>query len=190
MEIKELINLLRQDVVPALGCTEPVCIAFSAANVAKLNEGTIISLKVTVNPGIYKNGMSAGIPGCDEVGLIHAAALGVYLKNPEKKLQVLEDVTDKVVENANLLVENQGVIISVDHTQTSLYARCELTTEIGCSVCEIRDSHTNVVYLEHNGEVIIDKKSECNSNAENTVLDELKSMKLSEIRQLVDTAPV
>ena len=90
---EKIITLLKKDVVPALGCTEPVCVALCAANAGKLiveNEKKVTSVEVEVNAGIYKNGMSAGIPGCTYVGLPYAAALGVYLKNPEKVKEIVK----------------------------------------------------------------------------------------------------
>lgn len=60
---EQMLELLRKDVVPALACTEPVCAACAGAGMAEKSE-TVESVRIEVNAGIYKNGMSAGIPGC------------------------------------------------------------------------------------------------------------------------------
>lgn len=180
--------MLKRDVVPALGCTEPVCVALCAATAGKAVSGAISSLRVSVNAGIYKNGMSAGIPNCEQVGLAYAAALGACLKNPEKQLQMLEDITPAVMETAALLVENKAVSVRIDPAQRGLFVRCELCTESENSVCVIRDAHTRVVYLEKNGTVLLDAAPDMQAGNEDSAVTELKGMKLADIRELVDTA--
>ena len=184
-----LIKLLKKDVVPALGCTEPVCVALSAANASKLIDGEIISIEVNVNAGIYKNGMSAGIPNCTEVGLPWAAAIGATLKNPEKGLELLEDLTPELLSSAEELINSKKVTVSLKEAENSLFVECKLTTSNGTSLCLIQNAHTNVVLLKKNDEIIFEKTQTAGSaSGDDAVINELKEMKLSEIRTLIDSA--
>lgn len=183
-----LIELLKKDIVPALGCTEPVCVALSAANASKLIDGEIISIEVNVNAGIYKNGMSAGIPNCTEVGLPWAAAIGATLKNPEKGLELLEDLTPELLSSAEELTNSKKVTVSLKEAENSLFVECKLTTSNDTSLCLIQNTHTNVVLLKKNNEIIFEKTQTTGSaSGDDVVINELKEMKLSEIRELIDS---
>ena len=129
MEKMQIIELLKKDVVPALGCTEPVCVALCSANAAREISGEIKSIDVKTNAGIYKNGMSAGIPNCSEVGLPWAAAIGAVLRNPEKSLQLLEDLSETQLAEAAKLVSGSKVKVGIDESKTGLYVECLVKTE-------------------------------------------------------------
>ena len=129
MNKEQMLELLRKDVVPALGCTEPVCVALCAASAGKLIDDNIEAIEVFTNAGIYKNGMSAGIPNCAMVGLDWAAGLGAFLKNPEKNLELLADVNDDILAKAEALVKIGKVSVKVDESAKSLYVKCILRSK-------------------------------------------------------------
>ena len=188
MEKIQWINLLKQDVVPALGCTEPVCVALCAAYAAQHFTGKIDTVTVRTNAGIYKNGMSAGIPHCDQVGLPWAAAIGTCLKNPNKELRLLEDLNPEILASASALVESGRVHVAMDPEARGLYVSCALHGDGNSVTAIIRDAHTNLVYLEKNGQVLADAQVSAQSAATSGDVDILKSMTVAQIRAMVDSA--
>lgn len=178
---KECIRLLKQDVTPALGCTEPVCEALCLANAAKVLDEKIVSIDVDVNIGIFKNGMSAGIPNFDHVGLKYAATLGAFLKNPKKGLKLFEDIDDSIKEK---VYKFKQVQVHVDSTQTNLYVKGTLHTQNQTSTCIIQDEHTNVVFLSKNDEILIDNKNTVSKQS--NLIQDLRKMSISDIVDLVN----
>ena len=188
MTKEQMLDLLHKDVVPALGCTEPVCVALCAATAGAKLEGTLQSLTVEVNPGIYKNAMSAGIPGCTMVGIPWAAAIGAFLQNPHKGLQLLEDITPEILSAAETLVSGGNILVTPKDDEKSIYVKCILRSETEEVTCITRNAHTNIVYLSRNGEVLLETGAQATAAADDTLVDALKELTIAQIRELVCSA--
>lgn len=185
----EIITFLKQDVTPALGCTEPVCIALAVAHAAAHVNGAITKVTVEVCPNLYKNGMSAGIPNYQCVGLEKAALLGAVLRNPQKNLQLLEDITPQVREQVETLLQAKAVDVTINNAEQGLYVKAVVTTVKSTATCIIRNAHTNVVYLEADGNVLI-KKDATTLGSDNTFVEKLLAMTFAQIRTAVEAVPV
>lgn len=188
LDQKQILEMLKKDVVPALGCTEPVCVALCAAHAGKLCDEPIEKVEVLVNPGIYKNGMSAGIPNCTKVGLVQAAAIGAVLKNPECGLELLGGITDAILENADTLIQNGAVSVSIDEEAKGLSVECRIRTSGETAICVIKNAHTNVVLLKKNEDVLL-KKTITAQGQEAPDVAALMDMKISDMLDLVEEIP-
>lgn len=182
---KELVELLKKEVVPALGCTEPVAVALAAASAANAIGGEVTSIRVTVNPNIFKNGMSVGIPGFDKVGLKYAASLGACLRNPHKGLRLLEDLDESIRSKAGRIVDESMVDVIIDHSKTLIYVNAEIITENGKGTAIIRNTHSNIEYLSVNDKVLMNLAK--SPELEGDLYCKLKRMKINDIRELVDS---
>ena len=188
MTKEQMLTLLYKDVVPALGCTEPVCVALCAAKAATVLEGTLTVITVEVNPGLYKNAMSAGIPGCTKVGIPWAAAIGAGLKNPEKGLQLLADITPQVLSDADALIAAGRVTVTPKDDEKSIYVKCTLRSDSEEVVCITKNAHTNIVFLSRNSQILLETAVGISGGSNDPLVDALASMSIAEIRRMVCTA--
>ncbi|MGB5444816.1 MAG: L-serine ammonia-lyase, iron-sulfur-dependent, subunit alpha [Psychromonas sp.] len=145
----KFINIVKKEVVPALGCTEPVSVALAAAIAAKKLSGKPEKISVFVSPNLMKNGMGVGVPGTGMVGLEIAAAVGAIAGDAGAGLEVLKNITDQDVTQAKALLN--CVSVKVADVPNSLYAKVTLSSTTEFITVTIADSHTRVLFIEENG---------------------------------------
>ncbi len=187
-------DILKIEVAPALGCTEPVAIALGAAvAVSLLPEEKVSEIEVWVDPNIYKNGLAVSIPGTGGLsGLEMASALGAFGGDPNLKLEVLETVDDDAVAMAKDLVKGGRVKVNLLKDQTGLFIKTVVKTENHRAVSEIKDLHDNIVSLKldhkkvEDNDLVASKKGGKGKGDLAELEEWLKQLKLDQLLELVD----
>lgn len=157
---KQMIEILKREAIPALGCTEPVACALACARCKEELGGVPESIDVYVSGNIYKNGMGVGIPGTGMVGLPIAAALGAVCGKTAYGLEVLKEVSvGNNLEVAKELVEQGMVKVHLkEDAPDKLYAEAVCRKGNGTVKTVIVHGHTNIVLVEKDGQTVFCKE--------------------------------
>ena len=149
-------DILRMEVAPALGCTEPSAVALAAAAAASLlSDKNISAIDLWVDPNIYKNGIAVSIPGArGESGIDLAAALGVFGGDPKLRLEVLKPIDHKILNKAESFIKGNRVRIHLLKDKQTLFIRVILKKENEKAEAVIQDIHDNITSLKFAGEEI------------------------------------
>ena len=174
-------EVLKNEVFPALGCTEPIAVAYAAGIAAHEIDGDIEEISITVDPGVYKNGFAVIVPNTGgEKGNLIAGVLGALVKKPELKMEILKDVKEEMIGRAKTLIRTKKAKISYDRSKTNLYIEAFLKTKEDSSRAVIENAHTNLVRLEKNNQIIFEKERKESSSAGKEYKAIIKKMKISE----------
>ena len=156
---ERIIALVNKEVVPAIGCTEPMAVALCTAKAATTLGKRPERIEVLLSPNMLKNAMGVGIPGTGMIGLPIAVSLGALIGKPEYQLEVLKDLTPDSLEQGKQYIKDADINIKLKQGDVD-----KLYIEIICHAGEdqataiISGSHTHFVYVERNGEVVLDKR--------------------------------
>ena len=156
----KLVNILRAEVKPALGCTEPVAVALACAKANELLGEEIKKCTIGLSPNVYKNGMCVGIPGTDRLGLKISAAMGLIGGKSENGLRVLETLTTEDVKVAENYMDNNNIDISPIDTEEKVYIEVVLEGENNKTKVVIRTKHDNIVFASKNDEILLEEAVE------------------------------
>lgn len=183
----ELLEIMKSELVLALGCTEPGTVAYAAAAAARPLDGEVSSVKLHVTPGIYKNGATTFIPSTGKRGLHIAAALGAIAATPEKELMVLENISDTQISKAESLIERSAV--SVEPVEgagkNGIYVEAWVRNNQGnTGHSVISGSHNNLVLVEKDDTVLKCSDITESAPADGTVL---KRLRIDDILSFVES---
>ncbi len=157
-EQKAIISLIHRQVVPAIGCTEPIAVALCVARAKELLGSVPESLDIQLSANILKNAMGVGIPGTGMTGLPIAVALGALIGRSELELEVLRDCDRDAVERGKRFIAGGRISIGLkDDAPDKLYIGVTARGAGHEAEARIATGHTNFVYLRRDGDVIADK---------------------------------
>ena len=112
-QLEQIDRLIRREVVPATGCTEPAAVALTVAHAAAILPRKAQAIEVLLSPNMLKNAMGVGIPGTGMFGIPIAIALGVVLATPEKQLELLDTFSEEELNKAKQLVAEDKISVQL-----------------------------------------------------------------------------
>ena len=184
---ERIIALINKEVVPAIGCSEPMAVALCTAKAATVLGKKPENINVFLSPNMLKNAMGVGIPGTGMIGLPIAIALGALVGKPEYELEVLKDLTPDTLEEGKQYIKGDHIDVKLkDGSTEKLYIEvtCEADGESATAI--IAGGHTNTVYVEKNGNVELDRRTAGSSEEES---DDIK-LNLQLVYDFAMTTPV
>ena len=135
---KLLIDTVRNDLTPSLGVTEPGAIAYASAAAARAVGGRVLSVRVKLNSGIYKNSFTCAVPGTGGMGCALAAALGAVCGDPDKKLMATEGANRADIEEAKHLVSTGAAVAELASVSPDIFIEATVETDNGVAAATVR----------------------------------------------------
>lgn len=196
-ERKQVIALVKREVIPAIGCTEPIAVALCVAKATEILGRKPEKINVFLSANILKNAMGVGIPGTGMIGLPIAVALGALIGKSEYQLEVLKDATPAAVKEGRDYINEKRICISLkEDIAEKLYIEvaCEAAGRQATAI--IAGGHTTFIYMEKDGEVLLDKQQASGEDKDDEsieltlrkVYDFALTAPLDEIRFILETA--
>ena len=155
------VQILKEELVPAMGCTEPIALAYAAAKAREVLGEKPDTVKIGASGSIIKNVKSVIVPNTDHLkGIPAAAAAGIIAGKPEKELEVIAEVSKEQIEEMKDFLQNAD--ISVEYVDNGITFDIIVTETKGESSATVRiaNYHTNIVLIEKDGQVLFEEKVE------------------------------
>jgi len=180
----ELLRILKDEMKPAFGVTEPIAVALASSKAYQAVGGELERIRITTDPALFKTGLSCVVPGTSKTGFATAALLGVLVGDPTLELEVLKHIDEKSTAKAKSLLEKGIVDVAIKEGEANIYVEAAVKTSRGVGRVVIKSTHTNIVLVEVNGKVIY-KKEEKKEEKHFTI----NSLKVSDLTRFVEEIP-
>jgi len=155
---KELLKVLKDEMKPSVGCTEPVAVALASSKAYQAVGGELTEISITTDPALFKTSRTCVVPGTNVTGYTLTAVLGILVGEPSLELEVLKRVDEKSVIKAKSWLKKGIVEVAMKEGEVGIYVEAVVRTSKGVGRAVIRSTHTNIVLVEANGKVIYKKK--------------------------------
>lgn len=182
-----LLDMVKKDTIPAIGCTEPVAVAYASSIARKHLECHIENITVNVSLSIFKNGKSVMIPNTKEWGLDLAAALGAICGEPEDGLCIFKNVNQEDIDRAHEMILKNTVRVSWALNTPDVYVEIIMKSANSTVEVVLKNSHDHIEAIRVNGELIYEDKID---NKEQTTTGFLENFSFKELREICEKVEI
>ena len=185
-ERQEIISIIKQEVIPAIGCTEPIAVALCVAKATETLGQKPEHIHVALSANMLKNAMGVGIPGTGMIGLPIAIALGALIGKSAYLLEVLKDCTPESVEAGKQYIDEKRIEVVLNKETTE-----KLYIEVICKAADshataiITTNHTHFSYIEKDGEVLLKEEGGQQEESEHGI-----QLTMAKVYEFAMTAPL
>ena len=190
-ERKAIIDLMNREIIPAIGCTEPIAVALCVAKATEALGTRPERIEARLSANVLKNAMGVGIPGTGMTGLPIAMALGALVGKSEYELEVLKDADQEAVKEGCKLIDEKRISVSLkEDISEKLYIEIEVSAEGNRAVAIISGGHTRFVHVSYNDEVRLSLATEATSEGSAPAEPKDPELTLRKVWDFAMTAPL
>ena len=191
-ERKEIIALMNREIIPAIGCTEPIAVALCVAKATETLGCRPERIEARLSANVLKNAMGVGIPGTGMTGLPIAMALGALIGKSEYELEVLKDADAAAVEEGKKMIDQKRIDVDLKYNITEkLYIEIEVFAGGASAMAIISGGHTRFIHVSRCGEVLFSAEA-ATSESSAAPATEVKDpeLTLKKVWDFAMTAPI
>lgn len=154
-------ELIRKELIPAMGCTEPIAIAYAAAKAREILGSIPTKITANLSSNIIKNANSVTVPSTNgRKGIEISVVAGMLLGDANKELEVLADIDKSKFDLCDKFIDEGVVTVNLQANKVGLYIQIILENDTESSTVTIEDSHTNIIEIKKNEDILFEKEDE------------------------------